>query len=881
MQYFFRNILLILLLPGSVWCHAQQPDDRISFDNINVRYLEHLVKEGIDSVRQAHELTALANDSILYVAAKDHALYLSENRRLSHYQRGRDKENKKRPQQRAAFYGAKNYRVGENVALTYLNKPFETEDEKETYINETYRQLANDLVKSWVKSPEHYKNMLTPGYEVTGLAIGLNPERNEVRAVQKFAEVKYKYKFEENKAFFDYSNWTPSEPVLSFEGISRERIKDKFAHGIRAPKDSLEFCDFCNDVIDTARYKNELELRGRSVIFRTPNVEMMMALIDNWRDGLAMEIVSYEPYDCENPEYYTQPSRRNNQRLLNGKVLKPLYKRHLKKGFKRTRYKWLWRMRKKDMPTHFEIKLGRLPRDLKGYVELNVLILQKNKLCRVMHLTDWCGKEFKELYEIPYLTKIKHYEFDAGAKYRTLNFTIPFEQGKANYDYSDIKPLIDSLNYDGFEILNASIKAYSSLEGSKELNLNLQERRAKSIIQAMSTRQEDAFDYTVKTEENWAVFEQQIEQEDDLEELRALSREEIRAKLKDRKYASRLEKHLKEQRKADISLDVKVQVTDDNLGSFLVGEFLRFQDSVKLQIKEYGYSRKAKAFVDTMANIQGFAYKKIKEGIVDTALFEQFTTPITPDYAVVIKDNLWYSLDLFGSKEDPNWEQQFYYKLNNLDARGISSFEIRYDVANYLVRNSDKIRRGTDFETLKGLAESLISQAKTDSIKTMCQHLLVNVQVLNAYNNCPRNRRGDTQTMRKSLEYLYDYYSNEPLNDSIIYKMAQFFTWCKQEDLAHKLLHPYAEKKDPLPGNLILFAKLNYYHIEEIHKPDYYEYLMAIRDKLSQSDWCSMFIGPCNISFQTMDYEPFRDFYCKECGAVKNHAESPEKWEKD
>ncbi len=42
--------------------------------------------------------------------------------------------------------------------------------------------------------------------------------------------------------------------------------------------------------------------------------------------------------------------------------------------------------------------------------------------------------------------------------------------------------------------------------------------------------------------------------------------------------------------------------------------------------------------------------------------------------------------------------------------------------------------------------------------------------------------------------------------------------------------------------------------------------------------WCSLFVGPCNISFQLWDSEAMRNLYCEECGEWKNYGKDPSKW---
>lgn len=193
--------------------YSQKANDKINLYALNEKLLEHLIKVKIDEVRQQHQLAPLHNDSILYVAAKFHANYLFKKGELSHT----EPENKKMetPQKRADFFGAVNYLVGENVAFTLVQLPVRDKKNK-IHINTTYAETANDLVTLWVNSPGHYKNIIAAKYNATGLAICVDAKTKRIYAVQKFAQILFKYSFESNTKFFSYSDFIPPKPIISF-----------------------------------------------------------------------------------------------------------------------------------------------------------------------------------------------------------------------------------------------------------------------------------------------------------------------------------------------------------------------------------------------------------------------------------------------------------------------------------------------------------------------------------------------------------------------------------------------------------------------------------------------------------------------------------------
>ena len=149
--------------------------------NFNDKFLEHLIKVRIDSVRKVYLCSSLYNDSILYVASKHHSRYMDSTGIFLHEEPGN--LNTLTPQKRAEYYGAKDYNVGENIIkVPYQNSfaPFNTYQ---------YEGLADAIVNRWVLSPRHFDNMINCKYQITGVSVQLNLDSNMIYACQKFASI--------------------------------------------------------------------------------------------------------------------------------------------------------------------------------------------------------------------------------------------------------------------------------------------------------------------------------------------------------------------------------------------------------------------------------------------------------------------------------------------------------------------------------------------------------------------------------------------------------------------------------------------------------------------------------------------------------------------
>ncbi|MGL4595915.1 MAG: hypothetical protein ACRCYO_00210, partial [Bacteroidia bacterium] len=86
----------------------------------------------------------------------------------------------------------------------------------------------------------------------------------------------------------------------------------------------------------------------------------------------------------------------------------------------------------------------------------------------------------------------------------------------------------------------------------------------------------------------------------------------------------------------------------------------------------------------------------------------------------------------------------------------------------------------------------------------------------------------------------------------------------------------------PHHGCLMQYLRMTYVNVQEYpnYFPDYYKQLCWARTVLTHEEWCSLFVGPCNISFQVFDSEAMRNIYCEECAGWPNYARDPSKWKK-
>lgn len=164
------------------------------------------------------------------------------------------------------------------------------------------------------------------------------------------------------------------------------------------------------------------------------------------------------------------------------------------------------------------------------------------------------------------LEKITYKPYNARRR-ETVNksFDIFFESGSAQPKQQEMKIIIDYLDKNQFEILNAKMEGGSSVEGDEIKNKKLQRDRAKIISIALSRYNKSTIKKdTILLSDNWPKFREQIKASD-YAWLDSLSNEKILIQINSNdKLRKGLEPILKTQRKASLNLTMaKILTADD------------------------------------------------------------------------------------------------------------------------------------------------------------------------------------------------------------------------------------------------------------------------------------------------------------------------------
>ncbi|MBA3680265.1 MAG: hypothetical protein H0W73_03620 [Bacteroidetes bacterium] len=880
-----RSVFFFILAFLPALAFSQSPEEEIDPENINAQYLEHLIKQKVDSVRHSKGLLELVNDSILYVASSHHSNNMAKTRNLSHFEASKKFKN---PQKRAEAFGAVNYFTGENVAFITAYKKLNI---KHPELSEffTYGEFASRMVKNWVKSRGHYRNIIKKEYQITGVTISYDKKTKRIYGTQKFAEVKSKFVFIENTNLFPYEDENEIEYELK-ELKQVSRLPHKGPHRWRLKRrKKFRRCKECDGI---PSQKNNLFFyvdSSMNVHCYTKDGTLFKRLTKRRRDGFALEIIKYDDYVCSNKNFFLKPSRRNGECIANGTIQKPVYKWKLRKIYRKIKRVWKIKKWRKIFKVYFTFKfrkygdavasmfkrfpgtpsdniIGKLPLYPKDYYECNIMFLKKRRVCQILNFTDYCGEYFNDIHPTPLLPELSNVEYQYPEDTVHYSFSIYFKQGKSDYNYNEIKPLLDTIKLENYSIVKLDINATASVEGDAEINNKLTFKRALSIRKVLDSTRVDTLIKDIQAKEDWDHFNKNISKTK-YKYLTKLSKEEIKKELQKQETAKDLESILNEERKANVKLWLMSKVTDSLKLQFALKRYEELIQKAHLG-KLNGYD------AIKLHSIQTLMYKQAIKGKLPYSKLTELIPPNEPMYSRVYLNYVIFKRETDTINSKDIYERELYEALKTVAITAKASQTQRYNFLTILVNHWDslswydneteKAQPKKIFGLLGRLNNSVIPKDTLDILK-----MNFNFKAANWFFSVDP----DDNSQLRAMNNIYYYYKGKKNTDSTAYKIAKYFIFYNHDDYAYRILAPFAIRKEPNHEVFSLYIKMAYLRDMYRQRSRVYKLMKTAPNILTKDEYCNLFTGPCNISMQIFDHEEIRQTWCKTCADHKNFAQ--------
>lgn len=551
-------------------------------------------------------------------------------------------------------------------------------------------------------------------------------------------------------------------------------------------------------------------------------------LFKNEGDGIAIDIVSKDRYDCTIKEI--------EQVQIKGKLLKPIYSKQLKSGLKPFEQE------------RFRVNVGKLPTGYENKeLEFNILFLSDRNLCRyqtISHLESYSWDLLDMgmyLDSLTFKTKLSttHDKNGYTLKYKTLKFTIPFEKNKSVYSQEDIKPLYDSLRLTDYNIKKINIIAYSSVEGNLERNIELQEQRANSIVKALQTFQKPTIVTEVFSSENWVEFLNDISNTN-YDYLKDLSKTEIKSKLTG-ETVNELETYLQDHRKAVITLQLEKKDRYKNLSANALLDMFN--------------NTAADGKIEEASEIQNSIFEKLKNKEISPEFLNKMIIPQQVKYATILNKNASIKYLM-----EEAYLLKAYYELEKLQKMVPRNGKVRYNLAVLKFKIWEYNAQPVDDLKFKKEILYLSNYGISD---ILIERMLVNYHIVKSEKYMQKR---DYVNKDKSVAYIYKNYKNIPLSDSDYLSLAQYLSRYSNYDMAVEILNDKVKSIEVDEDLLYYYLNLTIIDNELTQTTDY-RTIMLNAINMDKNRFCKLFdpFGDGGATFQLLDNMYLRKTYCENC----------------
>ncbi|UZR94587.1 hypothetical protein [Chondrinema litorale] len=490
-----------------------------------------------------------------------------------------------------------------------------------------------------------------------------------------------------------------------------------------------------------------------------------------------------------------------------------------------------------------KIKYRKLPSGFNpDMVECNLLIIQKKYACGYHGFTNLDYSNWGILDMGLYKDSIpsdSYHELSKEVK-KELKFVIPFEKNKVAFETSDIQPLYDSLNLTDYNITEINIKAYSSVEGTVENNMKLQEGRAKSIIDALQTYQKPEIVSNVSAKENWVEFLVDITNSK-YEYLSKLSQEAIKQELQNKTLLSKLEPILQSHRKAMVELKLEKKFTEIE------------NDPVKL--KALFDQNIQESNIEEALYLQKIIFEKVRDKQFPDDYIGKLDVPEEVTYGALLNN---FAI--------------FEYEQENFDLyENIKHFERLLEILpgnlkvkyNLLALKMQSWNKGEIVTNQKEVNNSINELQKLGLEKSLVRRLRMNYYIiLTQYKAQEQDYNGKSNAIKE----VYFAYSGIDLNDKDLVCLAKYLAVYSKFAWAEEVLAKRIDAIDVDEDLIFYYLKLTIANRGKTQDPNYRTFMLNAVDKNTKR-YCDIFlpISQGGLTFQLLDDKFIRDTYCEVC----------------
>jgi hypothetical protein len=623
--------------------------------------------------------------------------------------------------------------------------------------------------------------------------------------------------------------------LFSLALLSSPAIEAQYAHGIKDPGAQMnQRCGECIQLVNSKPKEVQFAVfddADGNVWFVITDARFLEELTKKGGYGFTVDIVPRDRYSCT-------PGRSAVAGFPLGVLMEPVYQSQLKE-------------RAKVMPDgSVAILLGSLPKQFSDQPhEYNLIILKNKYICFYNSFTNIQSFRWDLLNmgmfmdTLTYMSRgdtTKQQQVSSILKRKALHFTIPFEKNKSEYSAADLQPMYDSLRLTDFTIKSIDIEAYSSVEGPEARNIELQQKRAQSIVSALQSFQTPNIRTTVKASENWVEFLNDVALTP-YSELAMLDKAEIKRRLTDPRVGSDLEPTLAAHRKALVSLelqrkDVMLSMPQEQL------------------VKEFEQAIATKN-LEQARKLQNAVFARIMDRELPSNFLDRLEVPVQREFVVLMT-----SRAAFKYFEDPTDAYETYLALQELERLMPTDGHVKY---NLCVMRFHLLIQGEHAVEPEELERSIKALRNHGIEEPLVTRMLINYNILMAEVDMAK---GEYARKDKRMSYIRTNYTMVPMEPADHLSLAQYFASYANYEDARTVLNPYLTEIDVDEDLLFYYLNLTIFDTEQTKKNAYRQAMLNAVNK-NKPRFCGIFaaISEGGVSFQLLDDPYLLKTYCETC----------------
>lgn len=438
----------------------------------------------------------------------------------------------------------------------------------------------------------------------------------------------------------------------------------------------------------------------------------------------------------------------------------------------------------------------------------------------------------------PFISNISHQPVTINNSY---DFDVIFPKNEVLFSKDSLRRFILSIPDISNNSIKIEISAFASIEGPENINKELYQKRGEVVFAEIAPFLPDSIEVEIKVDENWDDFYRDIAS-GQYAYLHKENPESIREKLKDRAFSEDLELFLKRHRKATISVFMQHSIETatakpDDLVEFYVETLKAENDQKAIQLQDAIFAR-------------------MKKENIALSFPDSLPMPVEKDFSFVFNRD--YVYRYLSGLTDLNETYDLFFKLKQYYP---NDERISFNLAEFMFR---KWIAGDKTITGDSVIASINRLQAAGVPATAYNRLLINYHLVSLRKSmADKDLRARTRSVRAVRNLYGATLSREPE----LLNMAAFFVAYKQNDVAEKLLRPFARRAEPDEDLLYYYIALTINEASSVNQR-WYNDLLDKAQQMNPGRFCSLF-QPVSVTdsagISLLFKSNLKEIYCRHC----------------